>query len=183
MRRLVKYLFAATVLVASSMVAQPVPPRPVPTTPKVTGTGSQAEATMTVSATVVGNVDLIIIRNMDYELTGLSPRDITLDPQSDSRAGMMKIVGTANSIVRVTYERETVLRHEGEASPLYFLYNVSGGPSIVQSESSLLTQNNQVKLSDQGIYYLWVGGRISNVENIIAGNYDMELTVELEYVQ
>jgi hypothetical protein len=43
--------------------------------------------------------------------------------------------------------------------------------------------NNQIRLSDKGVYYLWVGGRLSGVENIMPGNYDMELTLDLEYIQ
>lgn len=181
MRRFYRYIVAMSVLLASISAAQPVHLRPFPVNPQVKS--GLAIAMITASATVVGNVDLIIMRNMDFELSSLSPTELTLNPQSDARAGQMKIVGSPNSVVRVTYERQSILRHEAGGSQLFFAYNLSGGPDLIQSKSSLLTQDTQVRLSDQGAYYLWVGGRLSGIENILPGNYSMELTIELEYVE
>jgi hypothetical protein len=145
-------------------------------------TQDRSVATITACANVVGNVDLIVMKNMDFEISDLSPADLTVDPQRDSLAGQMKIVGSPNSLARVTYERESVLRHEGSESQLCFAYNLSGGPSDVQSKSTILAKNNQIRLSDQGAYYLWVGGGLSGMENIVPGNYVTELTIELEYI-
>ena len=183
MRSFYRYIFAANVLIASTLLAQPVPPpaRPVPVNPQVKS--GQAIATITASATVVGNVDLIIMKDMDFELSSLTPADLAVNPQNDLRAGQMKIIGSPNSLVRVTYERQSILRHEAGGSQLYFAYNLSGGPDLIQRESILLSQNNQIQLSDQGVYYLWVGGRLSGIENIVPGNYYMELSIELEYIQ
>jgi len=142
----------------------------------------QAAATITASANVVGNVDLIVLKDMDFEISTLSPADLTVNPQSDPRAGQMKIVGIPNSLVRVTYVRESVLRHEKGGSQVHFTYNLSGGVSDVQRKSVLLAQNNQFRLSDKGAYYLWVGGGLSCMENIVPGNYVTELTIELEYI-
>ncbi len=142
-----------------------------------------AVATITASATVLGNVDLIVMKDMEFEITSISSTELIVNPQSNPYSGEIKIVGNPNGLVRVTYERQAILRHESGVSQLYFTYNFSGGPSVVQSESNLLTQNNQIRLSDQGVYYLWVGGRLTGLENIIPGNYDMQLTLELEYIQ
>ncbi len=170
MIRLLKYLLVMSVLTPS--LAYPQSPK-----------GNQAMATVTATANVVGNVDLIVMNDLEFEIASLSPNELTVDPQSNPNSGEIKIVGTPNSLVRVTYEKESILHHEGSESQLYFTYNLSGGPSVVQSQSILLTQNNQVRLSDQGVYYLWVGGRLSGIENIVPGNYDMELTLEVEYTQ
>ncbi|MGA3245286.1 MAG: hypothetical protein ABSE41_11760 [Bacteroidota bacterium] len=169
MTRFFKYLLAISVVTGSFAQAQ-------------SGRSNRAVATITASATVVGNVDLIVMKDMDYELSSLSPADLTVNPQNDSRAGQMKIIGSPNSLVRVTFERQSILRHESGGSQLYFAYNLSGGPDLIQRESILLTQNNQIRLSDQGVYYLWVGGRLSGIENIVPGNYYMELSIELEYI-
>lgn len=146
-------------------------------------TATKAVATITATANVVGgNVDLVVMKDMEIEIASLSPTELTLDPQRNPQSGEIKIVGNPNSMVRVTYERESILRHEGGSSQLFFTYNLSGGTSVVQSQSILLTQNNQIRLSNEGTYYVWVGGRLSGIENIVPGNYDMELTVELEYI-
>ena len=168
MIRFLTYLLSISLLSAYTVDAQPVK--------------TMVIATVTASATVVGNVDIIVMKDMEFEISSLSPKEIVVNPQSDPRSGEIKIAGNPNSFVRVTNERVSILRHETGQSQLYFTYNLSGNPSEVQSESILLTQNNQVRLSDRGTYYLWVGGQLSGLENIIPGDYSMELTIEVEYI-
>jgi len=164
-----KYLFAISMLVACISDAQSLKP-------------NQAVATITASATVEGNVDVIVMKDLEFEITSLSPTELIVDPQKNPFSGEIKIVGNPNSLVRVTNERESILRHENGQLQLYFRYILSGNTSEVQRESVLLTQNNEVRLSDRGAYYLWVGGQLSGLENIIPGNYGMELTIEVEYI-
>lgn len=142
----------------------------------------QAIATITATATVVGNLDMIVMKDLEFDISTLSPTEIVLNPQTDPRSGEIKIVGNPNGLVRVTNEMESVLQHESGESQLYFTYNLSGSSSDVQSESTLLTQNNEIKLSDRGVYYVWIGGQLSGVEDIIPGNYAMDLTIEVEYI-
>ncbi|MBN2189141.1 MAG: hypothetical protein JW699_06785, partial [Chitinispirillaceae bacterium] len=103
-------------------------------------------ATITATANIVGSIELIVIKDIDFEVGHLSPADFSIDPQRDSLAGHMKITGAPNSLVRVTYELETVLSHEGGGSKLRFAYTISGGRSKTQKESTLLVQDNQVRL-------------------------------------
>ena len=143
---------------------------------------AKAVATITATAVVVGSVDLIVMKDMEFEIASLSATELTVDPQSNPQSGEIKLVGTPNSLVRVTLERQSILHHEGGVSQLFFTYNLSGSSSAVQSQTILLTQNNQIRLSDKGVYYLWVGGRLSGIENIVPGNYNMDLTLDVEYV-
>lgn len=139
-------------------------------------------ATITATANVVGNVDLIVMRDLEFEVGSLSPTELIVNPQSDARCGEIKIVGSPNGQVRVTNEKQSVLQHEGGQSQLYFTYNLSGNTADIQPESVLLTQNNEIRLNDQGVYYLWVGGELSGLEDIMPGNYSMDLTIDVEYV-
>ena len=139
-------------------------------------------ATITASAVVVGNVDVIVVKDLEFEIASLSQTELIVNPQSNPHSGEIKIVGNPNSLVRVTNERQSILRHESGQSQLYFTYNLSGGASVVQSQSTLITQNNQIRLSDEGVYYLWVGGQLSGLENIIPGGYTMDLAIEVEYI-
>ena len=170
MKSFFKYLLAVGVLTGFIARSQSLKP-------------DRVVATITASATVVGNVDLIVMKDLDFQLSGLSSTELMVDPQSNSQSGEIRIVGSPNSLVRVMYEKESILRREGVGTQLFFTYSLSGGPSVLQSQSTLLTMNNQIRLSDKGVYYLWVGGRLSGVENIMPGNYDMELTLDLEYIQ
>jgi hypothetical protein len=141
----------------------------------------QVVAKITASANVVGNVDLIVMKDLEFEVGTLSPTDLIVDPQSDSHSGQIKIVGYPNSLVRITNEKQSILRHENGQSQLFFTYNVSGSTDNIQKESILLTQN-EVKLNDGGVYYLWVGGQLSGLEDIMPGNYTMELKIDVEYI-
>jgi hypothetical protein len=165
-----KHIFVICVVTGSVVHAQ-------------SSSAQHAVATITASATVVGNLDLIVMRDLEFEIASLSPTELIVDPQKNQHAGEIKIIGSRNSLVRLTFETQSVLRHESGQSLLYFTNNLSGSGSEVQRESILLTQNNQIRLNDRGMYYVWVGGRLSGLENVMPGNYDMELTVELEYIQ
>ncbi|MCX6120383.1 MAG: hypothetical protein NTX44_02035 [Ignavibacteriales bacterium] len=145
-------------------------------------TTTQVVTKITASANVVGNVDLIVMKDLEFEVGNLSPTDLIVDPQRDSHSGQIKIVGSPNSLVRITNEKQSILQHENGKSQLYFTYNVSGSTDNVQQKSVILTQKNEVKLSDGGLYYLWVGGQLSGLENIIPGNYTMELKIDVEYI-
>jgi hypothetical protein len=142
----------------------------------------QVVARITASANVVGNVDLIVMKDLEFEVDNLSPAELTVDPQKDTHSGLIKLVGSPKSLVRVTNEKQSILQHENGQSQLFFTYNISGSPDNVQGKSILLTQNNEVKLSDGGVYYLWVGGQLSGLENIIPGYYTMELKIDVEYI-
>jgi hypothetical protein len=133
----------------------------------------QVVARITASANVVGNVDLIVMKDLEFEVDNLSPAELTVDPQKDTHSGLIKLVGSPKSLVRVTNVKQSIL---------FFTYNISGSPDNVQGKSILLTQNNEVKLSDGGVYYLWVGGQLSGLENIIPGYYTMELKIDVEYI-
>jgi hypothetical protein len=145
-------------------------------------TKNQVIATITASAIVVGNVDVVVMKDLEFEIGSLSATELNVDPQNDAHSGEIKIVGNPNSLVRVTNEKQTILQHESGQSQLYFTYNISGSTSQIQRGSVLITQNNEVRLSNGGVYYLWVGGHLSGLENIIPGNYTMELKIDVEYI-
>jgi hypothetical protein len=139
-------------------------------------------ATITATANVVGDVDLIVLKDLVFAVGSLTPTELFVDPQKDSHSGQIKLIGSPKSLVRVTNEKQSILQHENGQSQLFFTYNISGSTDNVQGKSILLTQNNEVKLSDGGVYYLWVGGQLSGLENIIPGNYTMELKIDVEYI-
>ena len=143
---------------------------------------TQVVAKITATANVIGNVDLIVMKDLEFEVGSTSATELTVDPLKDTHSGQIKLVGSPKSLVRVTNEKQSILQHESGQSQLFFTYNISGSTDNVQGKSILLTQNNEVKLSDGGVYYLWVGGQLSGLENIIPGNYTMELKIDVEYI-
>ena len=145
-------------------------------------TATQITTKITTTANVIGNVDLIVMKDLEFVVSSLTPTELIVDPQSDSHSGQIKIVGYPNSLVRITNENQSILLHENGQSQLTFIYNLSGSTGNIQRKSILLTQSNEIKLSDGGVFYLWVGGQVSGLENIIPGNYTMELKIDVEYI-
>jgi hypothetical protein len=142
----------------------------------------QVVATITATANVVGNVDLVVMKDLEFEVRSVTPTDLIVDPQKDTHSGLIKIVGFPKSLVRVTNELQSILIHESGQSQLFFTYNLSGSAENVQGKSILLLHNSEITLSDGGVYYLWVGGKLSGLENIIPGTYTMELKINVEYI-
>jgi hypothetical protein len=169
MNKHLTYLLAVALLFTCTMDAQ-------------FGRKNEVVATITATATIVGNVNMIIVKDLEFEVDSLSSTALIVNPQSDPRSGEIKIIGNPNSLIRVTNEKMSVLQHENGQSQLYFTYNLSGSTTEIQRKSALLTQNNVVRLSDRGVFFLWVGGQLSGLENISPGNYTMDLTIEVEYI-
>ncbi len=142
-----------------------------------------AVATITASATVEGNLDLIVLKDLEFEVGSLAPANLMLDPQTNPSCGEIKIVGTPNSLIHLSYETQSSLRHENSQSMRYFTNNLSGNPSDLQQESVLIRHENQIRLNQNGVYYLWVGGRLTGVENVVPGQYVMDFSLQLDYVQ
>ncbi len=142
-----------------------------------------AVATITATARVEGNLDLIVLKDLEFEVGSLAPSQLMLEPQTNPSCGEIKIVGTPNALIHLSYETQSILRHENSQSILYFTNNLSGNASELQRESVLIRHENQVRLNDRGVYYLWVGGRLTGVENVVPGQYVMDFTLQLDYVQ
>jgi hypothetical protein len=169
MIRVLGYLLAIGLLTGSVAFAQ-------------LGSTNKVVATVTATANVIGNVDLIVMKDLEIEIGSLSPTELIVNPQEDPRCGEIKIIGSPNSLVRVTTEKQSMIRHENGQSRLYFTYNIAGDTLDIQPESVPLTQNNEVRLSGQGVYYMWLGGELSGLEDIMPGDYTMDLTIDVEYV-
>lgn len=141
------------------------------------------KATVTATATVISTtVELLAIKDMELELYEFLGEDIEINPVSDTRAAVMKIVGGPKTTVRVTFDPNGVLRHETENSKMLFSYRMSGNTEQVQNGSQMLRATNQVTLGATGEYYLWLGGILSVTDQLYPGNYDLEFTIEMEYI-
>ena len=145
--------------------------------------GQHTVATINATARVEGNLDLIVLKDLEFELSTLTPSELTIDPQKSPSSGEIKIIGTPNALIRLTYETQSILRHQNQQSILYFTNNLSGNISELQRESVIIKHENQIRLDDHGVYYIWVGGNLSGVQDIVPGQYIMDFALQLEYMQ
>jgi hypothetical protein len=146
---------------------------------------SGSSVSITASARVVGDIELITISDMGLLEAILlqESNEILINPVFDPEAGIMKARGTPDAPVRVSYlaERE-VTRMEGPGT-LMFYYMVSGYPGDNQRESELLDPaiERELRFDENGEFYFWIGGRVS-LENALPGSYQGEFTIEIEYI-
>jgi hypothetical protein len=166
MKKYLPYLFLACLLIGTTVHAQKT---------------DQVITTITATANVIGNVELIVMKDLEFDVSSLTPTELIVDPQKDPHSGQIKIIGSPKSMVRVTNDPQSILRHENGQSELFFTYSLSGSADNVQQKSVLLSQKNVVTLGDDGLFYLWVGGQLSGLENIMPGNYTMEVKIDVEY--
>jgi hypothetical protein len=144
-------------------------------------TKNKVMATVTARAKIMGNVNLIVMKDMMVEIGEFGQTNLTVDPQNDPRCGEIEIVGSPNSLVRVASEKRSVIQHESGRSRVYFTSHFAGDTLDVQAESNALSQNDEVRLGGDGTFYIWIGGEFSGLEDIIPGNYILDLTIDVEY--
>lgn len=170
MKRLFEYVVAFTLVTSPLALSQ---------SSRVT----RAVVTINATASVVNNLEMVVVKDLEFQINDLAASELVVDPQRSPDAAEIRILGSPNSLVRLTYETRSVLQHEGGGSQLFFTNNLSGNSSDIQRQSILITRSNQIRLNGQGLYYVWIGGQLTGIENISPGQYNMDLTIQLEYVQ
>lgn len=135
------------------------------------------------SARVIeANVTLLTLREMRIDKVQPSEGIITLNPVTNSNAGLMKADGAPNAEVQVTFQQQVTLVHESGTNTLTFRYEIAGNRQDNQAASELVTNSSRnFQLNEEGEFFIWVGGRV-DITNAISGNYEGEFTVEVEYI-
>jgi len=135
-----------------------------------------------VTATVMNDIELTTIRNMQFGAVQPGQRNLSIDPVLDPEAGKMIATGIPNSMVRVSFIREWELTNDQNNQTLTFSYQVAGNSEDNQNTAELLrTDNRGLTFNEDGEYYFWIGGSVT-VTNAVPGNYEGEFTIEIEYM-
>jgi hypothetical protein len=137
-----------------------------------------------VTATVISNspIELTTLNNMAIKIDNKQQKEIYISPISDPGAGLMLAKCRPGSQVRLTYMIQEEITEENGSGKIKLNYEMSGYPSRVQSASSLfLTGEALLNFGIDGIYYLWIGGRI-NLSNALPGKYKGQFTLEIVYI-
>jgi hypothetical protein len=137
---------------------------------------------VTVSATIPSEIQIETISNINFGSVSASATEIYVNPRQDAGAGLLRIVGSPNKLVNVSFvERQQLIRVGGGPS-IFFDYEVSAAAEDDQMISEPLTmENRQIELSESGEYYFWIGGRLT-LEGITFGQYEGEFTLEIDYL-
>lgn len=137
---------------------------------------------VSVSATVQGEIQVITINTMDFQNIGGESSILNISPIQSERAGKMVASGNPNAEFRLNYLRERELTNTEGTGMLFFNYEVSGSDVDEQDSSEMLDQEvRQLEFNSEGEFYLWIGGRI-DLSNAAPGTYEGEFTIEIEYI-
>jgi hypothetical protein len=143
---------------------------------------SESVISVSVSASVQQAITMETISNINFGRVTPGMTEIYINPRSDNGAGVMRISGSPNMIIRISFLETRELTRVGGGESIFFRYEVSGAQAENQFLSEPMTrENRQISLSDNGEFYFWIGGRL-DLTNITFGQYEGEFTMEIDYI-
>lgn len=143
---------------------------------------AQTEVSVTVSATVQGEIEMITINTMDFQNIRGESSILNINPIQSERAGKMIARGNPNAEFQLNYLRERELTNTEGTGLLIFNYEVSGSDVDEQDSSEMLDQEvRKLEFNSDGEFYIWIGGMI-DLSNAEPGSYEGEFTIEIEYI-
>jgi hypothetical protein len=151
-------------------------------------TGHAQSASASVKARVFSDVTLTPYGHTDFGTVGNSEaKTHTINPNSPGpEQSTAKFVadGEKNEEVKVTFDATVTLCHEtsGCGTSLTFTSNVAhlDGDAQCCGPSNLLS-GSTVRLSADGKYYFWLGGKIDVPAGQLTGRYEGTFTITVVY--
>lgn len=131
------------------------------------------------------NLMLMTMRDLDL----ISPvpdvkNKVFVSPVESSFAGQFRVQGSAGSSVRVSYLiYEDIQEASGNGGVVNARYILSGMVLDNQFQSLLFAPTGEftIQLSEEGLYYLWVGAEL-DLNRASPGEYFSEFIIEMEYI-
>lgn len=143
---------------------------------------SQSIISVSVSASIQTSIQVETLSNINFGRVSPGMTEIYINPRQDAGAGIMRITGQPNTLVRVSFLERRELIRIGGGQNLFFNFEVSAASEDDQFISEPLTmENRQIALSENGDYYFWIGGRM-DLQGISFGQYEGEFTLEIDYI-
>jgi len=127
-------------------------------------------------------IELITIKNMDVDVSMARNGKIYVSALHDAQAAEMMVKGRANAKFRVTFPAVVEITNTTGKGSLVLYYEMYGYPNDNQEASEPIDAvERTLQISSESKYYFWVGGRI-DISKAGPGNYDGEITIEIEYI-
>lgn len=137
---------------------------------------------ITVSAEIQASIDIETRSNINLGRVSPGQESVIINPREDPGAGLLRVSGSPGMLFRVSFLEQRELVRVGGGRTLMFYYQVSGA----EEENQLLSEpisleNRQLRMSDTGEYFFWVGGRL-DLDGDIFGQYEGEFTIEIDFI-
>ncbi|MCF7826364.1 MAG: hypothetical protein K9M55_09010 [Candidatus Marinimicrobia bacterium] len=141
----------------------------------------KTSVSVSISATVVDQIQLITLADIDVGTVIPSEDILRLDPRKDQGAGIIKVLGRQNSSIQISYSSQVEMVNLASNSILLVSYNIGGSVDNDQTASDVFSTNPvTVNLNGEGEYYLWIGCSFS-MKNLVPGQYDGDFILEVDY--
>lgn len=142
---------------------------------------SSASATVSISATVIGSIEMITLQDIDIGVVTPSMEFIVVKPGEDQGAGLIKFTGQPNLGIRIVFS-QTVVMVAGDGSTLTVQYLVNGNNNSEQGTSIPLVESPaEVVMNTAGEYFIWIGCQMDITEVVSGQQYDGDFVIEVEY--
>jgi hypothetical protein len=143
---------------------------------------SGAVISVNVSASIQASIELTTISNINFGQVTPGMTELYINPRQDGGAGLMRITGQPDMLIRVSFLERRELINTSGGLPLLFVYDISGAQTEDQFLSERLTaENREISLGPEGEFYFWIGGRL-DLTNVSFGQYEGEFTLEIDYI-
>jgi hypothetical protein len=134
-------------------------------------------------AVIEANLYLLTIRDLDLINPPVEDSRIFVSPQTSPFAGLFRIQGNPKASLRVTYLiSESIQEAGGNGGVVTSRYVLSGFERDNQYQSILFSPTGEfnLRLGEDGFYYLWVGTEL-DLSQALPGEYFSEFIIEMEY--
>lgn len=144
-------------------------------------TTDQTNVSVSISATVMDQIQMITLSDIDVGTVIPSEGILRLDPRQDQGAGLVKVLGRKNSSVQITYSNQVEMSNIASNTTLLVNYSLGGYRENDQTASEVYTTNPvAVNLNGEGEYFLWIGCSFS-LKDLVPGQYDGDFVLEVDY--
>jgi hypothetical protein len=134
------------------------------------------------TATILESIELDVISNINLGQIRAGMEMLNINPQSDDRAGKLTIRGRPNATIQVLYPPRLDLIRVGGIETIMFDYMLSVNTEDNQFNSTPLNEAlSNVNLGPDGVVFIWIGGE-AELSNIVFGQYEGEISFEIEYI-
>lgn len=143
--------------------------------------GYSPQVSVRAFAEVISNTSLITIRDVNLNETKIVDGLLSVSPISSPFAGLMRIDGTPNAQIRITYlTSETLIDENGSGGTIKARYRISGFGADNQFASTLLDVGEAIiRVGQSGQFFLWLGADL-DLSMAQPGVYTSEFIIELE---
>jgi hypothetical protein len=127
-------------------------------------------------------IEIETISNINLGRVQPGQGEVVIDPKSDPGAGLLKLSGRPDALIRISFAERRELIRVGGGGAIQFLYRLAGSTRDEQSTAELLElENRDLRMGPNGDYFIWVGGTVT-LQGVVFGQYEGEFTIEIDYL-